>query len=170
VKKLLGFGLAACFFICSCSNKSKIENVVQGWWTMDTIYYKNHNIRTACLTSNSLFFDEKKKTTLPVAENWCDLFIKNSYDEKADVEVIKSPIANDTIPFRLKIKTGNEIFSGIHKIVFYRDDSNKLLKMEIYSDSLYIVCRKGVFDYYKNAKLIDELEKISWITRPNFPK
>ena len=148
----------------SCS-KNKIENTIDGIWSMDTIYYSKYDIRL-CLGNNILEFN-RDKSKVPVAMNRCGSFIKKSYDSFAKVEIVDSELENDTIPFRLRIKTENEIFSGTHKIVFYKDEVNQLLKMEIFSDSLYIVCRKGLFDFNGNIALINHLEEVSWTTRPN---
>lgn len=165
MKKLFLLFLASGMFICSCSNKGKVENVLEGWWTMDTIYYKNYNIRT-CLRSNSLEFKFGDNSEFPTAEDRCVPVIKNSYNQDADIEVVYSEVHNDTIPMRLKITTKNEVFAGTYKMVFYKDERNQLLKMEIYSDSLYIVCRKGLFNFDRNIGLIDELEEMTWSTRP----
>lgn len=151
--------------ITSC--KTKIETTVQGWWTIDTIYYKGYDLRT-CLIGNSLDFKINKQSILPIAEKYCEPAVTKSYSKLANIEIIQSVNLKDTIPFRMKITTDNEVFAGIHKLVFYKDDPNKLLKMEIWSDSLYIICRKGLFNFDKNIKLINELEKISWSTRPEF--
>jgi hypothetical protein len=157
-------------FLCLCllsitSCKTNIETTVQGWWTIDTIYYKRYDLRT-CLLGNSLEFKINKQSILPVAEKNCEPVVTNSYDKLANIEITQSHNPKDTLPLRMKITTNNEVFAGMHKIVFYKDKPNRLLKMEIWSDSLYIVCRKGLFNFDKNIDLINELEKISWTTRP----
>jgi hypothetical protein len=53
------------------------------------------------------------------------------------------------------------LFAGMHRLVFYKDEPNKLLKMEVWSDSLYIVCRKGYFNFDKNIEAINKLERVS---------
>src|ERR1700744_5496265 len=104
-------------FLYSCTNR-KVENVIDGWWTIDTIYYKNYNIKT-CLANNSLFFKFDNKSELPVAMSNCGPIIKNSFDRSAEIKLTNSETANDSIPLRLKIVTKNEIFAGLNKIVFY---------------------------------------------------
>jgi hypothetical protein len=71
-------------------------------------------------------------------------------DENGSWKVFK-PSETDTIPMRLNVISSNQVFAGTYKIVFYGDESNKLLKMEIWSDNLYIVCRKGLFNYDGNG-------------------
>lgn len=163
-------GLPILFFviiliICSCSTTEKVGNVLKGGWSMDTIYYKNYDIRI-CLGSNWLEFKDDSKLEVPAAQDNCGPIIKSSYTSNTEIEVLESDIPNDTIPLRLKIITKNEVFAGVHKLVFYKDEPNQLLKMEIFSDSLYIVCRKGLFNFNKNIALINELEEISWTNRP----
>ncbi|RYE13303.1 MAG: hypothetical protein EOP34_09085 [Rickettsiales bacterium] len=165
LKKVIVSLLAFAIILPSCSKSRKVEKAIEGWWSIDTIYYKNRNIRI-CLGNNVLQFRKGDNSELPAAKNNCGSFIKDSYSTTAHIEVLESELANDTIPLRLKIVTKNEIFAGTHKIVFYKDELNQLLKMEVYSDSLYIVCRKGLFNLSSNLALVNELEKISWTTRP----
>jgi len=150
-------------FLSSC--KTKIEKTIEGWWTIDTIYFKGYDLN-GCLLGNSIEFGIHKQSLLPIAENYCEPIVRHGFDKYAKVEIIQSSIPTDTMPLSMKITSENEVFSGIHKFVFYKDEANKLLKMEIWSDSLYIVCRKGLFDFDKNINLINDLEKVSWSTRP----
>ena len=132
---------------------------------MDTIYFKNYSIRT-CLGNNSLFFYFDKKSIFPIAGENCGNIITGSFDETGEISLVNSNLKNDTIPFRLLIKTRNRLFSGSYKIAFDKDSKNHLLKMELISDKLYIVCRKGLFDFDANVDLVNELEKITWTNRP----
>jgi hypothetical protein len=115
---------------------------------MDTIYYKGYDIRY-CLWLNSLTF--KKQS--------CEFAETNGYclniNEKGEYGTWK--LNTDSLPYTIEIRSRNKIFAGKHTIKFKRDDGNSLLKMEIESDSLYIVCRKGLFNYTANQELIDEL-------------
>jgi hypothetical protein len=164
--------LALNFYLASCvmesAKKQEIEGVVNGWWTIDTIicvkHNTNYNLRQ-CLKSNSIFFKFDDKSVFPTGDNYCSPIITNNYDQYADVKLLNSENPNDSIPFRLKITTKNEIFSGDHQIIFYKDQNDHLLKMEILSDKLYILCRKGLFDYDDNISLINDLEKTTWTNR-----
>lgn len=160
--------LSTLFIVCtlllsSCGNK--IDKTINGNWSIDTIYYKNYDVRS-CFYSSLIRFEDERIVKLPISENHCNEVISNSKNEFGDWKIIQSANLKDTLPLQLKIATNNEFFSGIHHIVFYKDELNKLLKMEIWSDSLYIVCRKGLFDFDSNIDLINELEKISWTNRP----
>jgi hypothetical protein len=127
--------------------------------TIDIIVFKKkYNIRT-CLGDNSLFFHFDKKSKLPAADDNCGDVVTGSLDNTGEITLASSNLKNDTIPFRLIINTKNQLFSGIYKIVFDKDSENHLLKMELISDNLYVVCRKGLFDFDENIDLVNELEK-----------
>lgn len=151
-------------FLTSCRDTT-VKQVVAGVWSIDTIYYKNYNIKH-CMLANLIFFKFDKQSSFPYAENYCNPAIKNNFDEYGDIEILHSENANDTIPFRLKINSKNQIFAGLHKIVFYKDISNKVFKMEIFSDKLYIICRKGLWSFDDNINLMTKLEKMTWTNRP----
>ena len=119
---------------------------------MDTIHLRNNNINydiRTCLGDNSLFFHFDEKSSFPAAEYNCGDVIKGSFVRTGEIALVSSPLTNDTIPFRLMINSKNQLFSGVYRIVFDRDSQNHLLKMELKSDKLYIVCRKGLFNYVK---------------------
>jgi hypothetical protein len=61
----------------------------------------------------------------------------------------------------MSIESRNKIFSGQHTLLFKKDEPNKLLKMELRSDSLFLVARKGLFYYEGNLKTINKLVKMS---------
>lgn len=155
--------LAALFGFSSCENN--LDNAVEGFWSIDTLYYKDYDVLD-CMLSNLISF-KNDEVDLPSANHRCDSLIKKSLIEFGTWEVIKSGSETDSVPFRIKIDTKNEVFSGTHKIMFFRDEVNRLLKMEIWSDSLYMVCRKGLFDYDKNKKLVYKLERITWPANPD---
>jgi|SRR6185437_2811627 len=148
----------------SCTKSYKVSSAIEGWWTIDTIYFKNYNIRT-CLGDNSLFFHFNKTSHFPAARNNCGTIITGSFDNTGEITLARSNFKNDTIPFRLTINTKNQLFSGVYKIAFDKDSENHLLKMELMSDKLYIICRKGLFNFDDNMDLVNELEKITWTNR-----
>lgn len=160
------FAIATLLLFNSCVRKNyRVTSTIEGWWTMDTIIFKNYNIRN-CLGDNSLFFHFDKKSIFPAARNNCGSVITGSYDNTGEITLANSNIKNDTIPFRLIVKTKNQLFSGVYKIAFDKDSKNHLLKMELVSDNLIIICRKGLFNYEKNIDLINELERATWTNRP----
>ncbi len=162
--KVYFFLLLVCqLFFSSCSNE--VEKTIQGSWSIDTIYYKNYDVRS-CMYVNIIDFNKDGGSSLPYTKDRCNEIITKSDDENGYWEIIKSENPKDTIPLRIKITTNNKLFSGIHKIIFHKDQQNELLKMEIWSDSLYIICRKGLYNFHSNIETINELERLSWTTRP----
>lgn len=137
--------------ITSC--QVKVEEVVSGIWSMDSIYYNGFNIRP-CLDGNILTFD--KIMEFPVTENNCEDIISTHVNEgKWEI------IASDSMPYMINIHTSNKMFSGIHRVIFQNDIDKKMLKMIIQSDKLYIICRKGLYGYDRNIKTINALVKQS---------
>ncbi len=127
---------------------------MEGSWSIDTIIYKQYEIQN-CLSVNIFSFKELS-CNLPITRERCeDLVVE--YEGEGQWEVEKT----DSIPLVLKIETKNMIFSGVHRMTFRKDEQNKLLKMELRSDSLYVICRKGLFDYDGNQDLVNDLIKIS---------
>lgn len=149
------------FLIVFPSCKDKVEGAISGWWTIDTIYYKEYDIKI-CLNGNSIKFDFDDQSNFPLSSKYCKIPFLKTDAEWGDIEVINLNNSKDTIPLRLKISVNNEIFTGTHKIRFHKDEINKLLKMEIWSDGLYLICRKALFNFDKNILLINQLEEISW--------
>lgn len=133
--------------------KSKVERTLEGLWSIDTIIYKQYEIRN-CILGNVIKF-EHPSCDLPTTESYCEGLVE--YIREGQWEVEKT----DSIPLVLKIETKNMIFSGVHKMTFRKDEQNKLLKMELRSDSLYVICRKGLFNYDGNQDLVNDLIKIS---------
>ena len=135
-------------FITSCK-KAKIEKGVSGWWTIDTISYKRNDIGD-CFLSSSIFF-KKNKVEFPTINREC-LDTIRPFGEEGKWKIESS---NDYSYINIEIP--NIVFRGRHKIIFHRDEANKLLKMEIISDSFYAVCRKGLFCYDCEQSFIDDI-------------
>jgi|GEM_PF-1359681 len=139
--------------MASCRNK--VKNTITGWWTIDTIIYQGYEIRP-CLLSNWLEFYESGILQLPTPEDRCsNLF--SEYNTKGTWRTLQP----DSIPLQIVIESKNVIFKGSHQVVFRDDAEDHLLKMEIKSDSLYVVCRKGLFDYDRNRDLVEYLVQLS---------
>lgn len=149
------------FGICT-SCQTTVESTIEGLWTIDTIEFRGYDIKP-CLIGNVVSFKTDKLVNFPTAE--CNELQFNGKDELGTWEVIKSTHEGDTIPFSLKFTCGNEVFHGFHKIVFHKDEKNKLLKMEIFSKELYIICKKVFHQYDSNIELMDLLEQETWTTR-----
>lgn len=153
------FIIAFSFCFVSCSNK--VNHTLNGWWSIDVIYYKGYDIRV-CLLSNSIVFHEKNNAVeLPVTQNRCDeLFTE--FVKKGEWNIIQN---NNSI--ELEFQGENKIFAGKHHVRFIDDYKNRMLLMEIQSDSLFIVCRKGLFEYGKNINTVKELVDMS--NKPDSP-
>jgi len=160
------FAIATFLLLNSCTKNYKVTSAIEGSWTIDTIWFINkYDLRT-CLGNNSLFFSFSEKSNFPAARNNCGNLITGSFDHCGEITLDRSKLKNDTIPFRLIINSKNQLFSGIYKVVFDKDSENHLLKMELISNKLYIICRKALFNFDENIDLINELEKITWTNRP----
>lgn len=116
-------------------------------WVIDTVYYKDVDVK-ACLLSNIIIFHENKQCKLPYSESRClnELGFINEVGGKWILE------EEDSGVFFLNFKTGNRLFNGVQRVWFYKGDDEGLLKMELYSDSLYMICSKWLYDYRKDIK------------------
>ena len=157
--------LLLCSIILSCSDERTLEKALKGAWAIDTIYYKNYNVKN-CLGINFIDIQSKEDVFLPKGNMFCDSLLASSNSNKAQIYLLKSNNVSDTIPYTLKIITENKVFSGSHEMVFYRDKKNYLFKLELYSDSLYVMCHKILFDYNKNHQIMEKVENLTWTTRP----
>ena len=136
----------ACLFtlimLCSCSG---IKQVVKGFWTIDKIEYKKQDLFYDIL-SNVIIFERNK----------CNMPTFYEYHKIESNEQGVWEVTQEGDKYYLTIKTGNDIFAGKHNICFKKDYENKLIKMFITSDSLFVECRKGLFNFDKDNKIIDD--------------
>jgi hypothetical protein len=140
--------LFCCLTLISCVDN--VKSTVHGWWTIDSLVYKNREI-DSCLLGNSIFF--KNEVKLPVTENLCSGLI-TEFNNEGKWNILYS----DTAPIILNIVSENKIFAGSHQLFFRSSPDEHILKMIIKSKNLYVVCRKGLFDYDRNLSLIKYLE------------
>src|ERR1035437_171606 len=142
--------------LSACSTQKSEDIIVDtiiGTWSIDTIYYKNVDIRS-CINLNVMYFS-KEGGNLPITENDCGIL--PTFDRGTFWQIIK----NKKGDMKINFNTQNEMFNGDHHLAFKKDGVNKLLKMEISSDSLLIICRKALFNFDENIKTIDNLVKIT---------
>jgi hypothetical protein len=142
-------------FIMLSGCKSNVENTLEGVWSIDTIVYKGYEIRY-CLSSNVISFEEEF-CDLANSVNSCEGLL--ALAKKGAWQVVYN--IDSVPPLTLNIRIKNEIFDGTHGMIFRKDEVNKLLKMELRSDSLYVVCRKGLFDYDRSTALMNDLVRKS---------
>ena len=143
--------LTVCWVNFSC--KSNVTKIVEGIWSIDTLLYNQSEIRS-CLLSNTVVFDKSGSATLPIAGGLLCPEIKSAKDGEWSIDVSNNNVV-------LNIISDSSFLNGNYIVHFRRDSINKLLKMEFNSDSIYVVCRKGLFNYDANILLIDELESLS---------
>lgn len=124
-----------------------VSKLVEGVWSVDTIYYGKYDIKQ-CLLSNMVVFKETQ-CDLPISEDRCE-DIGRVYSGIGAWEAIET----DSGAFFIRFKTENKLFKGQQRIIFRIGDSKGLLKMEIGSDSLYAICSKGLYDYRKHMKYV----------------
>ena len=158
--------LITILLVCS-GCKSEIESTMEGWWTLDIVEYNGQNIQP-CLLSNSMNFNKDGSLELPPPLDICTgkTTFMHGYRVLGNWQILSSPIPSDTIPLRVKFQTNESLYNGEHKLVFHDDTTEKLLKIEVWSDSLYFVASKGLFNHDKNLSTIKRLEAKSWLTRP----
>ncbi|CAN5315922.1 hypothetical protein BH09BAC5_BH09BAC5_07710 [soil metagenome] len=140
----------------SCDNKSKIEDTIQGWWTIDTLVYKGVELRYN-LDLNTISFTEQGDCELPLVRNGECTYVRLTSEKEGFWEINES----DSVPIKLTFDTKNSMFDGSYRLIFKKDPINKLLKMEIYSKGMNLICRKGLFSYDENIELIEELIRTS---------
>ena len=143
-----------CFLLLSAC-KTKEEQGLEGMWSIDVIHYKTFDIRR-CLAVNVLSFEENT-CTVPTLLS-CDGLEQSALlflDKPEDPNSWSIRKSKDGL--LLNIVSQSKIFNGNHSLKFVRDDENKLLGIEFTSDSLYLLCHKGLFDYDRNYSLVKKL-------------
>jgi len=148
VKKVFFFIFFGISLLFSCQTKE--HNAIEGFWTIDVIHFNQYDI-TRCLLVNVVSFES----------DVCELATTGKCDDLTEYEKLGtwSVFKTDSVTLVLRINTKNEIFRGDQRVIFHRDVEKRMLIMELVSDRLYVVCRKGLFDYDNNSTLIDELLK-----------
>ena len=139
--------------LTSCESDTK--TAIKGLWSIDEngCIYKGEDI-SYCLLGNVINFENKSCELLSLSST-CNDSIVVAIEEKGIWE-LEEP--NDSTKI-IRITINNEIFNGEHEVYFEKDSKNKLLKMIIKSDKLYLKCTKGLFDYNKNFGLIERIIK-----------
>ena len=133
----------------SCK-ENKASKAISGWWSIDTVIYQGYDLKYCA--NNSITFD-KNTVMLSTTHHRCPEIIE-TWDENGIWDLYAK---EDSI--QLKINTKNRMFNGTYNIQFYKDPKKKLLKMKITSDSIYIICRKGMFCYDCEKSLVNDLTK-----------
>lgn len=136
MKLLLSF-IGALFLFTAASCGNKVKTAITGWWTIDSANYIGYSIRP-CFLSNIIFFEEDGTSKLPFTENLCAGI--ETYVEKGSWTTSSMHNA----PVVLNVDSKNRLFNHSFRVKFHNDAVNHLFKMELISDSMYILCKKGV--------------------------
>ncbi|MEM9053021.1 MAG: hypothetical protein AAGC47_13285 [Bacteroidota bacterium] len=142
--------LLAFLILTSTGCSSDIEVVLEGIWTIDNITYLGENYSYE-MGANILSFDDDGTCRIPVKRNPS----KSEYnDGLADWELVK--LDNDK--YQILISSENSVFNLPFDLRFHRNEREKLLLMTLTSDSTTLTARKGLFNYDKNIRRIEQLE------------
>ena len=142
--------LLVVLIFCSCKNSTeKMNSILNGTWSIDSLIYKNFEIR-GCLMLNVISFNNDSISSLPTTCNNCDSI------EEWDSKAIYKLIYKNKNEMNLLFKTDNRFFLDTFKLIFFEDDKNKVLKILMKSRNGMILCTKGLYNYEN----IDALKKI----------
>lgn len=114
-------------------DKDKDKDKLVGWWTIDDILV-NDKRALMSLDANSLVFENDGNCSLP-------LFNFKGIDKG------KWHIEEDEDDRYLVIESKNNFMIGRYRLFFFKDPKNKLYKMSLASDSIRMVCSKGLQHY-----------------------
>lgn len=118
-------------FVCGCSKDKK---KLVGWWGIDDIMVNHENALTS-LDANTLTFTDDGNCSLPLFN------FKGTEKGKWHIE-------EDEDDRYLIIESKNNFMVGRYRLFFFKDPKNKLYKMSLASDSIRMLCSKGL-TYYK---------------------
>ena len=143
--KIISFCILV-LILSSCSrkdSKTEIESALLGMWTIETLdFTRPQTIRP--LTSNILNFNKDSELKFPEAKrvNW---FIQKNQDKN----------------YSLILKSEEPEYNNSYKITFVKDSQNKLLKLHLISESIEMVCVKGLYNFDRNENIIDRVVKLT---------
>ena len=126
---------------------------MEGPWTVDEFQHEHYNIRD-CFYNSHITFEDNSYCNFPKMLRCGDLV---EYVKMGTWSIVKT----DSIPVVLSFSTRNRLFNGNHQVIFYGDETNKVLRMELISGHSYILCHKGLFYYDQNTALIDYLVQMT---------
>ncbi|RFS18702.1 hypothetical protein DVR12_27030 [Chitinophaga silvatica] len=113
---------------------SKDKRKLVGWWAIDVIRIGDAN-RLVYLSVNSMVFDNNGEVSLP------------RYDFKGS-ENGTWEIEKDEDDRYLVIKSSNNILARRYRLFYFKDPKNKVYRMSLQSDSIVMVCTKGLQVYH----------------------
>lgn len=147
------FSLLFALFLIGCKTSSKIDEAIEGKWSIVEFKRKNDSLNI-CMIVNIISFKEEG-SMLPKLRRECFPGSKNL------TQSFNYKILNDNENYFVEILSENEILSGTYQITFIRDETNSLLTMELSSETVFLKAAKFFFDYDSNLKLIEDLEEMT---------
>jgi|GEM_PF-1246860 len=123
------------FLIACRSTTKKSEEMLSGLWAIDTISLLNENVMSS-LSHNLIAFEDGDKCTLPQFD-W-----QGATEGSWRVYMKEGKI-------NLDIKSTKSTFNRNYEITFFDDEKRKLHCMTMESDSMLIICSKGLTAYKK---------------------
>lgn len=144
---------------CRNGNEEIVRDVLNGDWSIDSLTYKNWELR-ACLPLNIIHFYDDSISSLPTT-TFCDSTEFKDFNFKSIHRIIYKNKSDISLIFETK----NKFFQDTFKVQFIDDINNKLMKMELKSNETYVVCTKGSLEGY--SKLKREINKVGDIEEIN---
>lgn len=119
-------------FCMGCKNENeKMIDKLSGQWAIDSISYKNIDYKNE-LRINFMVLDIENKISLPASTNF-----EKDHDTKWFVNYEKNT---------LLINSKDEVFNGNYNLIFIKNPKEKLLGIELKSDSTFI----RAFKFFQN--------------------
>lgn len=151
-----------CVIILSCNNNKNTYYSAQGKWTVEIAEYGNKDIKPYYYW-NILELGDNGKCIFPLIDTPHRNVIP--IEANGTWELIET----DSIALAISIRSKNNIFNGVHRVVFDRFDDEDYFRMEIISDKLYLMCFqrlyvRGVYNENSINKLIEisHRDKETW--------
>lgn len=141
---LLGIYMLLLFPLISCDKQA--SGLINGIWSIDEIHYKDQDYRFH-IRGNYLSFNGEQ-CNLP---KYYPVLKGHPLPLKKRAEGFWHTTEEDGC-YYLHIETTSKLFNGRHKVVFWKDEQEKMVKMTISSKHLYLVCRKGLFNFDLEAR------------------
>jgi hypothetical protein len=140
-----------------CSFRNKF-NIVEGLWAIDTVLFIRQDV-SSCMNMNVIYLGKDSNCDFSSIDKSCTALYSSE-----DVNGQWAMLEVDREPLKLRIKSSN-FFNGTHKVVFFKDETNRIFKMRIESDSLIVVCKKGLLDYKANLNQMEVLIELTHRSR-----
>jgi len=119
---------------CSCDKELELEDKIKGQWEIREITYNGVNYKEE-LYINFMMFEDNDKLSIPASR----------FFEKDPLASWKTFQIEDK--FKLIIQSEDEVFKGDYNLVFIKNLEEKLLGIQLNSDSTHIKAYKLFQDF-----------------------